>query len=71
MKLIKIKYKATFEGTIEVRADNREEAKKIVEQGFGGLTVSVGHSSWVSDSKEEEGIKDWDISTHPEKVTIR
>lgn len=72
MKVYKIKYKAVFEGVIEVRAENRMRAKEIVQQGFGASINTPSKTGWDIDrrDKENEGIIDWDFSTTPEKTTI-
>lgn len=71
MRTYKLKVSYTFEGTVEVRAENREQAKEIVNTGFGGVMGSVGKSSWTSDSKDESGIVDYEFPIHPDKVKIK
>lgn len=70
MKKFKLKYKATFTGTIDVRADNRKEAIDMVERDFGGLQATVGHGI-TSNSRDEEGIVNWDIHIHPDTTSIK
>lgn len=71
MKTYKIKVTYTFEGTVDVRADSKKEAKNIVDKGFGGAIADVGQSSWIANTKDEEGITMWDIPYHPTKTTIK
>lgn len=73
LKTYKVKVKYIFTGTVEVQAESKQRAKYIVDQGFGGVHVEVGHSSWVLNDikdKTEEGIKDWDIETTPTDTKI-
>jgi hypothetical protein len=49
-----------FEGTVEVEASSEEEAKNIVESGFG---LVLGGGIHTNDSR----ISDWNFNAHPDK----
>lgn len=70
MKTYTFKYKATFEGTVEVRAADKKEAKRMAEQDFGLVGPSISASS-ESAYAYEEGIVDWDFDMHPTKTVIK
>jgi hypothetical protein len=70
MKIFEFKYKAVFEGTVEVRAENRQEAKEIVQRDFGLSTPYIANSN-ESNEKDEEGIVDWEFDSHPTKTVIK
>ena len=71
MKTYKIKVKQTFTGTVEVRAESKAEALKIMNIGFNFPTLDV-HSkhSWSANEKEDEGILDWDFDDHSQENKI-
>jgi hypothetical protein len=71
MRTYKIKYKATFEGIIEVRAEDKERAKYIVNQAFGVSIDTPSKTGWDSNDEEDEGIVDWIFDSHAEKITIK
>lgn len=70
MKTYTFKYKATFEGTVEVRAADKKEAKRIVEQELSVIGPSISSSS-ESVYAYEEGIVDWDFDMHSTKTVIK
>lgn len=70
LKTYKVKVSYTFNGTVDVRAESKRDAKSIVETGFGGVNVEVGKSSWLSDHKEESGIVDWEIDLKADRTHI-
>ena len=67
--LVKVTY--TFEGVVQVRADNKKEATKIVIRDFGGATIEIGRGSNNSDNPNEEGIVEWDFDMKPIKSYVR
>lgn len=70
MKKYTLEIKYTFTGTVEVRAESKDEAKRIAKDDFGMVTGNISTSNESSD-ENEEGIVDWDISTHPDTTTIK
>lgn len=70
MKKYTLEIKYTFTGTVEVRAESKDEAKRIARDDFGMVAGSISTSNESSD-ENEEGIVDWDISTHPDTTTIK
>jgi hypothetical protein len=70
MKTYTFRVSYTFEGEVEVRAENRERAKEIIEKDFGAVSPEY-HTSSSSDHPEDEGIVDWNMGIHPERHCIR
>jgi hypothetical protein len=62
MKTFKLKVVYTFEGTVDVQADNLEQAKDKVGM-CSGLTAGNFHTS-------DDNIVDWEIMTHPVNTKI-
>lgn len=70
MKTYKVKVSYTFEGEVKVRAENKNDAKEIVERDFGLVSPEVSTSN-TSDSKDDEGVVDWNIDVHPNRIKIK
>lgn len=70
MKTYNLKVKFVFTGTIDVRANNRQEALEIAERSFGMVAGDISKNE-TSDHEEQAGISDWDISTHPDEKIIK
>ena len=64
MKQYKAKIKFTFEGTVDVNAENKAEAHEFLTKHFG---MVVGDIHSVLDDDE---IPDWDFPVHPERRII-
>lgn len=59
-KVRRIKVRFTFEGYVDVFAEDRKTAIKIVEDSFG-MKASIGiHAS-------DNRIKNWEFNSNPEK----
>lgn len=67
MKQYEVKTRFVFEGIFRVNAENREEARKDIEENCG---LVMGGS--IHTTLNDEDI-DWNFDTHPEKkiVTIK
>lgn len=67
MKQYEVKTRFVFEGIFRVNAENRDEARKDVEQHCG---LVMGRN--IHTTLNDEDV-DWDFDTHPEKriVTIK
>lgn len=61
MKDYKVRVSFTFTGVFLVKADNRTEARKMIEQDCG-MTFSGGITSTLPDDQIN-----WDFDVHPEK----
>jgi hypothetical protein len=70
MREYKIKYRAIFEGELKVRAEGKTEARRIVEEGFGGLIASVSEGTAMTNEHYGEGVIDYDFPTHPKTVLV-
>mgnify|MGYP006351553889 FL=1 len=70
MKDYKVKIAYTFTGTVTVNADSKAHAKEIVNRDWGMVAGGISCSN-ESTAKDEEGVIDWDISTHADIVKIR
>ena len=70
MKNYKVKISYIFTGTVIVNADNKAHAKEIVNRDWGMVAGDISCSN-ESTAKDEEGVIDWDISTHADIVKIR
>lgn len=64
MKQYEIKTKFIFEGIFRVNAENREEARKNIEQDCGLVMGGNIHTTL-----NDEDI-DWNFDTHPEKKIV-
>lgn len=62
MKTFKLKVCYTFEGTVDVQADNLEQAKDKVGMNCG-ITAGNFHTS-------DDDVVDWEIFTHPTNTKI-
>jgi len=62
MKTFKLKVVYTFEGTVDVQADNLDQAKDKVGLGCG-MCAGNFHTS-------DDDIVDWEIMTHPTNTKI-
>ena len=60
MKKYNVKVRYIFEGTYDVVADSREQAKAIAERDCGLVMGSSIHTS------NDGNVVDWDFSMHPE-----
>lgn len=70
MKNYTVKVSYTFTGTVTVNAESKSHAKEIVNNDWGMVAGEISCSN-ESTAKDEEGIVDWDISTHADIVKIR
>jgi len=64
MKQYEIKTKFIFEGIFRVNAENREEARKNIEQDCGLVMGGNIHTTL-----NDEDV-DWNFDTHPEKKIV-
>ena len=70
MKKYTVKVSFTFTGTVIVNAESKSHAKEIVNNDWGMVAGPISCSN-ESQAKDDEGIIDWDISTHATQVKIR
>ena len=70
MKNYKVKISYTFTGTVTVNAESKAHATEIVNRDWGMVAGNISCSN-ESTAKDDEGVIDWDISTHADKVKIR
>lgn len=70
LRTYKVKVSYTFNGTVDVKAESKKEAKNIVDIGFGGVNIEVGKSSWTSNEPDEAGIVDWNIDMKADRTHI-
>ncbi len=70
MRNYKVKISFTFTGTVKVNAESKAHAKEIVNRDWGMVAGDISCSN-ESTAKNEEGVIDWDISTHATVVKIR
>lgn len=63
MKKYRAKVKFVFEGTIDVNAENKIEAKEYLDKHVG---LCLGGNIHTSLSDEE--IPDWEFDTHSDKI---
>lgn len=70
MKTYNLKVKFVFTGTLDVRADSKKEALEIANRSFGMVAGEISKNE-LSEHEDEEGISDWDISTHPDEKIIK
>lgn len=70
LRTYKVKVSYTFNGTVNVKAESKREAKIIVGTGFGGVNIEVGKSSWTSNEPDESGIVDWEIGMKSDRTHI-
>jgi hypothetical protein len=59
----RVKVKFVFEGWVEVEDVNTKPWAKDIVKGCFSVCLDTPHSS-------DDRIKDWDIGTHPTKVTL-
>jgi hypothetical protein len=65
MATYRVKTRFIFTGAFFVRAENKKEAKRLVEENCGLILGGGPHSSLPSSDA------DWDFPLHPEKKTGR
>jgi len=63
MKNFKISVKYVFSGTIDITADNKEEAERIFQEQVG---VTFGEINTTNDKQ----VKTWDFLIHPDEEII-
>ncbi len=63
MRKYKTVVRIVFVGDVEVIANNKVEAKEIVENNFWATLGNTG-------SNDEEAIPDWSITTHSENIQV-
>ena len=63
MKTFTIEVRYTFTGTYQVKAENRKEAIRIVENDCGCCGPS-------HQTTNDEQVKDWDFPIHPEQQLV-
>ena len=61
MKKFTISVKYVFNGLFEVKAENREEALRIVKEDCG-MTLGNIHTT------DDEAVKGWNFDMHPELI---
>jgi hypothetical protein len=71
LKSYQIKVKYTFEGVVEVRAEDKTRAKEIVDKGFGASIDLPSKTGWDSNNPEDEGIVDWNFDLTPVQTTMK
>jgi len=64
MKTYKARVKFTFEGTVTVNAETKEEAHDYLTHHFGMI---IGN---LATSLSDDEIPDWEFPVHPEKSII-
>ena len=63
MPKFKAQVRFTFEGTVNVTADSREESKRFLQDDFG---MTIGNIHTTSDDE----ISDWEFPVHPDKTIV-
>ena len=63
MEIFDIQVSYTFTGNVKVEADTCAEGIRIVTEDFGCVLDGCSTSN-------DQHVKDWDISTHPDHSTI-
>jgi hypothetical protein len=64
MKKFAVKTRFIFTGTFFIAAEDKEEARKLVDHSCGLVLGRTIHSSL------SEEIADWDFPTHPDKTIV-
>ena len=75
IRTYKVKTSWVFEGTVDVRAESKRDAIKIVKTGFNHPTIDIDvndGSQYVYESPGEghEGIVDWNVGLMAKKEHI-
>lgn len=61
MKTYTVKIQYVFEGAFEVKADSKQEARRIVDEDCGLVLGGDIHTT------SDEDVTYWDFSIHPDK----
>jgi len=64
MKTYSVITRFIFDGVFKIKAENRQEASKIVEECCGMVSIDGIHTSC------DEKVRDWKFPVHPEKMIV-
>ena len=64
MKKFQAQVSYTFTGTVDVNAESKEDARRIISEDFGVCSPGISTSN-------SGQVIDWDINMHPDKETIK